>query len=120
MKLIGNVLWILFGGLVGAIGWMIAGFILMITIIGIPFGKQCFKIAGLTLWPFGTEVSIGAFGAMGLIGNILWILIFGWELFLYHLGLGLLFSITIIGIPFGKQHFKLARIALVPFGASIS
>ncbi len=120
MRFIGNVMWIVFGGLIGAIGWAIAGIILMITIIGIPFGRQCLKISALTLWPFGSEVSSGDFGAIGLIGNIIWILIFGWELFLYHLGLGLLFSITIIGIPFGKQHFKLARLALIPFGAAIS
>ncbi len=120
MRLVGNIIWIVFGGLIGAIGWAVSGIILMLTIIGIPFGKQCLKVSALTLLPFGSEVSIGQFGALGLIGNIIWLILFGWELCIYHLVLGLLFSITIIGIPFGKQHFKLARLALMPFGATIS
>lgn len=119
MSLIGNIIWLVFGGILGALAWFIAGLLLCVTIIGIPFGVQCFKIAGFVLWPFGREVEIGNFGAGGLILNILWILILGWELAAMHVVIGAVFCITIIGIPFGLQHFKLAMLGLVPFGARI-
>ena len=119
MSFIGNLLWIIFGGLIVSIGWAIAGLILCITVVGIPFGMQCFKIAGLTLMPFGRDVDIGEFGAFGLLGNVVWILVFGWELFLAHVVAACFLAITIIGIPFAKQHVKLAKLALVPFGARI-
>lgn len=99
--------------------WFLVGIILCVTIIGIPFGLQCFKIAELALVPFGRRVTIGSFGAGGLIGNILWILFFGWEICLAHLFFGILLCITIVGIPFGQQHFKLAQVALVPFGSRV-
>ncbi|HAS74279.1 MAG TPA: hypothetical protein DCS67_09065, partial [Clostridiales bacterium UBA8960] len=95
------------------------GVLLCITLIGIPFGIQCFKIAGLSLAPFGKEVSVGNFGAGGLIGNIIWLLVLGWELFLMHIVIAFLLAITIIGLPFAKQHLKLAQLALIPFGARI-
>lgn len=117
MSLIGNLLWILFGGLFSAIGWFLSGILLCITVIGIPFGLQCFKIAGLVLVPFGKDVRIGNFGAFGLLGNIIWIFVIGWALCLHHLFWGVVLSITVVGIPFGVQHFKLAKLALVPFGA---
>ena len=120
LSLLGNLIWIIFGGLLGAVFWFIAGLLVCITIIGIPFGIQCFKIAGLTLLPFGRDVEIGNFGVGGFLGNVLWIIFLGWELFLFHLGVGIVFCITIVGIPFGLQHFKLAKLALVPFGARIS
>jgi uncharacterized membrane protein YccF (DUF307 family) len=120
VRFIGNIIWMLFGGIFLALGWMLAGLILCITIIGIPFGVQCFKIAGLVLWPFGREVQIGNFGVGGLLFNIIWIIFLGWELALSHFITGLLFCITIIGIPFGLQHFKLAKLGLVPFGARIN
>lgn len=120
MSLLGNLLWIIFGGLFSAIGWFLSGIILCITVVGIPFGLQCFKIAGLTLVPFGRDVEIGEFGAGGLLGNILWIIFLGWELCLGHLIFGALLSVTVIGIPFGLQHFKLAKLALLPFGAKIN
>lgn len=119
MSILGNIIWILFGGLLAALGWFFAGILCCITVVGIPFGFQCFKIGGLVLMPFGRNVSSGHFGAMGLLGNILWIIFLGWELAIGHLIIGLLFCITIIGIPFGLQHFKLAQLALVPFGARI-
>lgn len=119
MSLIGNLIWIILGGLISAIGWTIAGALLCITVIGIPFGIQCFKIAGLSLAPFGKDVSLGNFGAGGLIGNIIWLLVLGWELCLMHLTFALLLGITIIGLPFAKQHLKLAQLALIPFGARI-
>lgn len=119
MSILGNLLWILFGGFIASLGWLLAGIICCITIIGIPFGLQCFKIAGFVLAPFGKDIVSGRFGAMGLLGNILWIVFLGWELAIGHLVIGLLFCITLIGIPFGLQHFKLARLALLPFGARI-
>lgn len=119
MRFIGNIIWIIFGGLLGAIAWSLAGLLLCITIIGIPFGLQCFKIAGFVLWPFGRVIILGNFGAGGLIFNIIWLLVFGWEFALGHLVIGLIFCLTIIGIPFGLQHFKLAQLGLIPFGAEI-
>jgi len=120
MSFIGNILWLLLGGLIMAILWFLAGVLVCITIIGIPFGIQCFKFAGFVLWPFGRQVDVGHFGFGGLLGNILWILLLGWELCILHLILGLILCITIIGIPFGIQHFKLAMLAIVPFGARIT
>ncbi|HBR02259.1 MAG TPA: YccF domain-containing protein [Ruminiclostridium sp.] len=119
MHTIGNIIWILFGGFISALLWIIAGTLCCVTIVGIPFGIQCFKIASLVFWPFGKEVDIGRFGLGGFIGNILWIILLGWELFLNHFILALLFCITIIGIPFGRQHLKLAKLSILPFGARI-
>jgi len=122
MKLIGNLIWLLFGGIAMSIGYVISSLCLMITIIGIPFGVQTLKLALLALWPFGKKiVDNGASGGcLNVIMNILWIICGGLCLCLSHLGLGLLFCITIIGIPFGLQHFKLAGLALTPFGKTIS
>jgi uncharacterized membrane protein YccF (DUF307 family) len=119
MSIVGNIIWLLLGGIIGAILWFIAGLIWCVSIIGIPFGLQCFKIAKFVLWPFGHEMEIGHFGAGGLVGNIIWIIFFGWEFCLTHLAIGGLFCLTIIGIPFGMQHFKLALLGLIPFGAKI-
>jgi uncharacterized membrane protein YccF (DUF307 family) len=119
MNFIGNILWLLLGGIIGAILWAFAGLIVCLTIIGIPFGLQCFKFAEFVLWPFGRQVEIGNFGVGGLLGNILWIIILGWELCITHLIFGVLLCLTIIGIPFGLQHFKLATLAILPFGARI-
>lgn len=119
MSFLGNIIWLLFGGIVAAIGWFIAGLLLCITIVGIPFGVQCMKIAGVVLWPFGRNIEVGSFGVGGLLFNIIWLVFFGWELALAHLTTGLIFCITIIGIPFGLQHFKLAKLGLIPFGAKI-
>lgn len=120
MSFIGNVIWLLIGGIIAAIAWFIAGLLLCVTIIGIPFGIQCFKIAGFVLWPFGRDIELGNFGAGGLIFNIIWLIVFGWEFAIGHLIIGALFCITIIGIPFGLQHFKLAKLGLIPFGAKIA
>jgi uncharacterized membrane protein YccF (DUF307 family) len=119
VSLIGNIIWIIFGGLAGAIGWCIAGLICCVTIIGIPFGVQCFKIARLQLAPFGRQVVDGRGSSFGVIGNILWILFIGWELALANVITGIFFAITIIGIPFAKQSFKLATLSLLPFGKEI-
>ena len=120
MNLLGNIIWLLFGGIIGAIVWFLAGLILCVTIIGIPFGIQCFKISALVLWPFGKEIELGNFGAGGLIFNIIWLILFGWEFAIAHLITGVIFCITIIGIPFGLQHFKLAKLGIIPFGAKIN
>jgi len=119
MNLIGNVLWLLFGGIIASIIWFVVGLILCITIIGIPFGLQCFKISNFVLWPFVREIELGYFGAGGLIFNIIWLIVFGWEFAIAHLVIGLIFCITIVGIPFGVQHFKFAKLGLIPFGAKI-
>ncbi|MEQ8237138.1 MAG: YccF domain-containing protein [Syntrophomonadaceae bacterium] len=119
MRFLGNLVWLLIGGIIMAIGWFLAGAILCITIIGIPFGLQCFKIAGFVLWPFGRDIELGNFGAGGLIFNVIWVIVFGWEFFLAHLLTAAIFFISIIGIPFGLQHVKLAKLGLIPFGAKI-
>lgn len=120
LNFIGNILWLLFGGIVLALLWALAGLLVCLTIIGIPFGLQCFKYANFVLWPFGRQVHIGQFGVGGLLGNLLWIIFLGWELCLSHLVTGLILYLTIIGIPFGLQHFKLAQLAILPFGATIT
>ena len=117
MKFIGNLLWLIFTGLGAAITWFFTGVLWCITIIGIPFGKQCFKLARVAAWPFGTKVSTN-FGKHP-IANVLWILFGGLGLSLAFLFAALLWCITIIGIPFGKQCFKLAKLALTPFGATV-
>ncbi len=119
MKILGNILWIILGGLGLALSWAIAGIICCITIIGIPLGKQCFKIAGLALTPFGRHVVCDKIGITSCLGNVLWILVFGIALFLESILLGALLCITIVGIPFGLQHFKLAKLAIWPFGAKV-
>ena len=119
MNVIGNIIWLVFGGILGAILWFIAGLVLCITIIGIPFGIQCFKIASFVLWPFGREIELGNFGVGGLLMNIIWLIFFGWELAIAHLVIGLILCLTIVGIPFGLQHFKFAKLGLIPFGATI-
>ena len=121
MKLIGNIIWLLFGGLFLSISYLFAGLFLCITIIGIPFGIQVFKLSGLALWPFGKEVRYKkqTTGCLNTGMNLLWILIGGLWLALAHAITGLIYCITIIGIPFGKQHFKLASIILTPFGREV-
>lgn len=121
MKTLGNIIWVIFGGFMIALEYFIAGFLLMLTIIGIPFGIQAFKLGILALWPFGSSVKEIEYssGYLNLIMNIVWIIIGGFWIALTHLFWGVLFCITIIGIPFGKQHFKLIHLALVPFGKKI-
>ena len=118
MKTIGNILWIIFGGLETAIGWALLGVIFCITIIGIPVGKQCFKFAKLTLLPFGTTIKTN-FGAHP-VGNVIWIIFIGLGMAISNILIGVLCFITIIGIPFGKQWFKLAKLSFTPFGAVVS
>lgn len=118
MKTIGNIIWVIFGGLIIFLLYLIGSIVLILTIIGIPFGIQTLKIAGFALWPFGRQVTAGpkADSALNIIMNVIWILIVGLQIAIVHFVLMAIFGITIIGIPFAKQHFKLAIIALVPFG----
>ena len=121
MKIIGNIIWIIFGGLAIALEYFAASLVLIITIVGIPFGIQTFKLGLLALWPFGSEIRQApqSGGCLSTLMNIIWILCGGIWIALSHLVLGILFFITIIGIPFGRQHFKLAGLALSPFGKEI-
>lgn len=121
MKTLGNVIWLLFGGIIMAIEYFIGSLILMITIIGIPFGIQTFKLGLLALWPFGRNAyqTSSANGCLSVLMNIIWLLCGGIWIAISHVFWGLLFFITIIGIPFGIQHFKLAGLALTPFGREI-
>ncbi len=116
MKTIGNILWFLFTGLWTGLTWFITGLLWCVTIVGIPFGLQAFKLGRLSFWPMGTVVN-KHFGAHP-IANILWFIFGGFALVLEFLILGLVWCVTIIGIPFGLQAFKLAGLALCPFGAT--
>ncbi|KAF1297087.1 hypothetical protein BAU15_05920 [Enterococcus sp. JM4C] len=118
MGCLGNIIWFIFGGFFGGLTWFFAGVIWCITIVGIPVGLQCFKLAGLSFWPFGKEVVYSSSNVSFLI-NIIWLIISGFWLALGHCISGILLCITIIGIPFGKQSFKLAKLALMPFGARV-
>lgn len=121
MRLAGNVIWLLTGGIIIAIEYLIGSIFLIITIVGIPFGIQTIKLAALALWPFGrtTRVHGRASGCLYILMNIIWILTGGIWVTLSHLVLGAILCITIIGIPFGLQHFKMASLALNPFGRDI-
>lgn len=121
MSCLMNLLWLLFGGFLTAFEYLIASLLMMITIVGIPFGVQTLKLAGLALWPFGKQVRSGnrSSGCLYVLMNLLWILLGGIWICLSHLFFGALLCITIVGIPFGLQHFKLAAVALTPFGKDI-
>ncbi len=122
MKILGNLLWWIFGGLEAAVGYFTGSLALAVTIVGIPFALQTFKIGLLCLWPFGSEVSDSEDGPSGCIRvplNILWIIFGGLWAWLMHVFFGLLLGITIVGIPFAKQHFKMAGLSLTPFGKDV-
>ncbi|MDE5574043.1 MAG: YccF domain-containing protein [Muribaculaceae bacterium] len=116
-----NIIWFVFGGVLIAIEYAVSSVTMMLTIIGIPFGLQPLKLAMLALWPFGTDIVDDGWPSGCLAGfmNVIWWFVGGIPIALTHLGLGLLFCITIIGIPFGLQHFKLMKLALLPFGNSV-
>ena len=119
MRLIGNLLWFVLGGVVLALLWFLAGLLCCITIVGIPVGIQCFKFASLMLWPFGRDIDYSNAGAGSMLVNLLWIMLLGWELALAAAAVGVVYMVTIIGIPFGIQAFKFVKLALLPFGARI-
>lgn len=128
MTFIGNLIWFVFGGLIMGLAWWLVGILCYISIIGIPWGKACFVIGQFTFWPFGKEAvsrvkltgngDVGT-GTLGLAGNIIWLILVGIWLAIGHVISGALCCITIIGIPFGIQHFKLAAISLMPIGMTI-
>ena len=118
MGCLGNLLWFIFGGFLSGISWCLAGLLWCITIIGIPWGKQCFKFASLCFFPFGKEVDYGG-GVGSLLLNIIWLLISGIPLAIESAVMGCIMCVTIIGIPFGLQHFKIAKLALMPFGSRV-
>lgn len=118
MGCLGNILWFIFCGFWQGLSWTIAGLFWCITIVGIPIGMQCFKLASLVFFPFGKEVIYGG-GAMSLIANIFWIIISGIPLALASVLNGVILCCTIIGIPFGLQCFKFAKLSLMPFGAVV-
>lgn len=117
MSLLGNIIWLIFGGLPAAIGYFVGGLALCLTIVGIPFGLVSLRMAGAVLSPFGKTVvpSPRGQGCLATAFNIIWLLIFGWGIALAHIIGGLLLAITIVGLPFARQHFKLVQIALFPF-----
>lgn len=119
MGCLGNLIWLLCGGLISGLSWCLAGFLWCITVIGIPIGVQCFKYAGLTLFPFGRNVEYSP-SAFSFIINLIWIIVTGIPLAIEHAIFGLILCATMIGIPFGLQHFKLAKLALMPFGTRVS
>ena len=118
MGCLGNLIWFLCGGLWQGICWMAAGLLWCITIVGIPLGTQCFKFASLSFFPFGKEVEYGG-GVGSLLLNVLWLILTGIPMAVGSAVMGCVLCVTIIGIPFGLQHFKIAKLALMPFGARI-
>ena len=121
MKILGNIIWLIFGGLLTAVEYFVASLLLMLTIIGIPFGIQTMKLGFLALWPFGSEIrsTEASSGCLYTFMNILWIILGGFWIAITHLVFGILLAITIIGIPFASQHFKMAALAITPFGKEI-
>ena len=118
MNTLGNILWLILGGLELAVAWAIIGIVLCITIVGIPFGIQAFKMAGLTLTPFGKSV-VYCGGVGSLLANIIWVVLVGIWMAIGYVIAGVLNCITVIGVPFGIQSFKMAKLALWPFGAQV-
>jgi len=121
MNLLLNIIWLIFGGFIVVIGYLLGSIVLCITIIGIPFGVQCFKLAGLAIAPFGREIreKEPPSGCLAIVMNIIWIILPGLELAIFHLVMALLFALTIIGLPIAAQHLKMTRLALIPFGFEV-
>ena len=121
MKFLGNLVWLVLGGLLVSIIYILSGLVLCITVVGIPFGLQLIKFGRYAFWPFGHEIvnRNGEPGCLSIVMNLVWILLGWWEVAIVHLVFGLLFCITIVGVPFGIQHFKLALASVFPFGKEI-
>ena len=119
MRLLLNLLWLVFGGLLSALGWVLTGCLWCITIVGIPVGLQCFKLASISLDPFGKEIVYENESPVSFLLNILWIIFGGIEMAIANALIGVILCITIIGIPWGKQYFKIAKLSLMPFGATV-
>jgi uncharacterized membrane protein YccF (DUF307 family) len=121
MNLLGNIIWLVFGGLFAALGYVIGGIALCISVVGIPWGLQCFKLASVVLWPFGKRIISDSSntGCLSMLCNIIWIIFGGWYTAIVHFVMGCILCLTIIGIPWGQQHFKLIELSLMPFGKRI-
>lgn len=121
MSFLGNLVWLIFGGFIAALGYIIGGLALCLTIVGIPFGLQSIRIGLATLAPFGKEVVVEEEreGGLALLFDLIWILLAGWEIALAHLTSALILAITIVGLPFAKQHLKLVPVAIFPFQRSL-
>ncbi len=121
MSLLGNILWLIFGGFVAGLGYLLSGLVLCLTIVGIPFGLMSMRIGLATFAPFGKRVveRPHANSALRVVFNIVWLVLFGWEIALAHLGAAVVCFVTIIGIPFAMQHLKLIPLALLPFGRDL-
>ena len=117
MSLIGNIIWLILGGFIAGVGYIIGGLLLCLTIIGIPFGIKAIEFGFTAMMPFGKNVvnTSSGDGCLPMVFNIIWLIAFGWEIALVHLFFGLLLGVTIIGLPFAIQHFKLIPVALLPF-----
>ena len=122
MSIVLNILWFIFGGFLVSLAYILGGIVLCITVIGIPFGIQCFKLSLLGMAPFGREIreTEPPGGAIAIIMNIIWIILPGLELAIMHLCLAIFFAITIVGIPFATQHLKMTRLAILPFGFRVT
>ncbi len=121
MNVLLNIIWVVFGGLMIAIEYAVSSILMMITIIGIPFGLQTLKLARVALWPFGSDIVDDGWpsGCLAGVMNVIWWFVGGIPIVLTHLAWGVIFCITIVGIPFGLQHFKLMKLALFPFGMEV-
>lgn len=121
MSFLGNLIWLVFGGFLIFVEYLIGGILLCLTIIGIPFGIQIFKLAEVALWPFDRKIQLREWapGCLSTLMNIIWLIVAGFWIALTHLLFGVLLGITIIGIPWARQHFKLMSLALTPFGRKV-
>ncbi len=121
MSLLGNIIWLIFGGFIAGIGYILGGLLVCLTIIGIPFGLQAIKLGIATLAPFGKEIvaTEESGSLLSMIFNVIWLIFIGWEIAVAHLVSAVFLAITIIGIPFAIQHIKLIPLALFPFGGKL-
>jgi uncharacterized membrane protein YccF (DUF307 family) len=120
MSVIGNIIWLVFGGFVAGMEYILGGLLMCLTVVGIPFGVQSIRLGVSTFAPFGKEVVDSTRqGALKLVFDVIWILLFGWEIAMTHLVSALVLAITVVGIPFAKQHVKLVPIALFPFSKDL-
>lgn len=121
MSLLGNLIWLVFGGFIAAVGYILGGLALCLTIVGIPFGLQSIRLGFATLAPFGKEVVVEEEheGGLALLFDIIWIVIAGWEIALAHLTAAAILAVTIVGLPFARQHIKLIPVAIFPFQRSL-
>lgn len=122
MSCLGNLIWLIFGGFMAGMGYILGGLVVCLTIVGAPFGVQAIKLGTATMFPFGRklEVTVEASQPLYVTLNILWAIFFGWEIAIAHLVAALLLAITIVGLPFARQHMKLLPISLAPFGRELT